>query len=141
MQEIKKCLSCQKGLKGGRIDRKFCDSQCRASYHNNQRQDKEQMVRSINEILKKNWKILKILNPTGYSTVQKNFLDEQGYNFNYFTNVFKTKEGRVYYFCYDLGIAEVDSKNGLKINIVNWQQYMVNYQLPIAKGDFKKKDS
>jgi hypothetical protein len=133
MNKIKKCLECQADLKGGRIDRKYCDAQCRASYHNSQRQEKEQSVRQINEILKKNWKILTMLNPTGHSTIRKSFLEEHGYNFNYFTNVYRnTKNGRIYYFCYDVGLAEVPKAHVPKVNLVNWQPYMSEYQLPIG---------
>lgn len=133
MREIKKCLYCQSELKGGRVDRKYCDAQCRASYHNTQRQENERIVQKINTILKQNWKILTMLNPTGHSTVRQSFLEEHGYNFNYFTNVYKTQEGRVYYFCYDVGFSLVEKTQVAKVNIVNWQPYMEDYQLPIAK--------
>ena len=132
MKEIKNCLACEKQLKGGRIDRKYCDAQCRASYHNSQRQEKEQSVRKINDILKKNWKILTMLNPTGHSTIRKSFLEEHGYNFNYFTNVFRATSGRIYYFCYNVGLAEVSSTLVPKVNLVNWQAYMEAYKLPIG---------
>lgn len=138
MKKTKKCLQCQTELRGGRIDRKYCDAQCRATYHNSQRQEQEQGVRQINDILKKNWKILKMLNPTGHSTIRKTFLDEHGYNFNYFTNVYRTSSGRVYYFCYDIGFAEIPNSQVSKVNLVNWQPYMKDYQLPI--GIIKEED-
>lgn len=138
MNKTKLCLHCQAELKGGRTDRKYCDAQCRASYHNSQRQEKEQGIREINDILKKNWKILKMLNPTGHSTIRKAFLEEHGYNFNYFTNVYRTSSGRVYYFCYDVGLAEIPNAQTPKVNLVNWQPYMKDYQLPI--GIIKKED-
>ena len=137
MKKNKKCLFCQVELKGGRADRKYCDAQCRASYHNNQRREEEHSVQHINTILKQNWKMLKTLNPIGHSTVRVSFLEEQGYNFNYFTNVYVGKGGRVYYFCYDLGFSEVDNSDVSKVNIVNWQDYMDAYKVPIGKG--KKK--
>jgi len=141
MNKIKKCLDCQTDLKGGRIDRKYCDAQCRASYHNRQRQEKEHGVRQINEILKKNWKILTMLNPTGHSTIRKTFLEEHGYNFNYFTNVYRNvNNGRVYYFCYDVGLAEIPKSEIPKVNLVNWQSYMDEYQVPIGiMGSDEKK--
>lgn len=131
MKKEKICLFCGEGFKGGRSDRKYCDDQCRANYHNQQRQEREQVVLKINNILKHNWKVLKLLNPTGHSTIRQSFLLEQGYNFNYFTNVYKTKEGRVYYFCYDLGFAVVKGSKPIKVNIVTWQSYMEIYQLPL----------
>lgn len=128
------CLCCGNELKGGRSDRKFCNSSCRSHYHNKTRLDAEQSLRKINNILRHNWKILKRLNPKGYTTLRKSYLIEQGYDFNYFTNVYKTQSNRLYYFCYDVGIAEVDSKlnEPQKINIVEWQSYMDTYQVPIA---------
>lgn len=138
MKKKKECLQCQRELKGGRIDRKYCDAQCRASYHNHQRQEKEHGVRQVNDILKQNWKILTMLNPTGHSTIRKSFLEEHGYNFNYFTNVFKATSGRVYYFCYDVGLAEVPNAHVSKVNLVNWQPYMDEYKLPI--GIIKEED-
>jgi len=138
--ETKKCIFCETELKGGRSDRKYCDAQCRASYHNAQTKEKEQNVRQINDILKKNWKILKMLNPKGHSTVRKSFLDEQGYNFNYFTNVYLTVPGKVYYFCYDMGITEIDNSIVPKVNIVDWQPYMKEYKLPIGKNKQKKNE-
>ena len=139
MKTTKKCLFCQTELKGGRIDRKYCDAQCRASYHNVQRQEKEHIIRKINDILKKNWKILKTLNPTGHSIVRKSFLEEHGYNFNYFTNIYETKEGRMYYFCYDIGLTDVSMANIPKVNIVDWQAYMEAYKLPICEKEKDKK--
>jgi len=126
----KTCLHCGKPLKG-RADKKYCDPSCKSAYSNARRQHREEAVLQINHILKKNWKILKRLNPEGKSTVRKSFLHSLGYNFTYFTNVYKTQKGNLYYFCYDMGITEVDKTH---ICIVNWQSYMNSYAPPIAKN-------
>lgn len=87
----------------GRIDAKFCSSDCRSAYHNKRNREQRIMVRSINKVLWNNRQILKNLNPQGKTTVHKAKLLERGFNFKYFTNIFKTKSGNVYHFCYDLG--------------------------------------
>ena len=65
-------------------------------------------MRNVNRILRKNRKILADLNPTGKSKVGKSKLLDMGYNFNYFTNVYKTKSEKIYYFCYDQGYLAIE---------------------------------
>ena len=60
-------------------------------------------MRNVNNILRKNRRILASLNPNGKSKAHRDKLLEHGFNFNYFTNVYKTKSGKVYYFCYEYG--------------------------------------
>ena len=38
----------------------------------------------------------------------KSKLLDLGFNFNYFTNVYKTKTGKVYYFCYEQGYLPLE---------------------------------
>ena len=44
-----------------------------------------------------------LLNPNGKVTVAGITLAEEGFNFHYFTNIYKTQKGSQYYFCYDQG--------------------------------------
>ena len=129
MMSTKQCLYCNNEFKEGRTDRKYCNDLCRAAYHNQQRRLQQSSVQKINAILKKNLSILKRLSPEGYSVVRKTTLSEQGYNFNYFTNVYRTKDQRLYFFCYDRGFAVNQDK--IKVTIVQWQAYMQDYQLPL----------
>lgn len=92
----------------GRSDKKFCSDQCRTSYYNRQNADSTNYMRNINRILRKNRKILADLNPNGKSKVSKAKLLDMGFNFSYFTNVYKTKTGKVYYFCYEQGYLPID---------------------------------
>lgn len=127
-----KCLNCSKILKG-RKDKKFCDTSCRNTHNNSLKTEKEAFVIEVNNILRKNWKILKTCNPQGKATVRKEYLLAQGYDFNYFTNIFKSqKNGNTYFFCYDMGITEVDNTH---VCIVHWQKYMNNYKIPISLID------
>lgn len=118
--EKKRCLQCESSF-GGRIDKKFCSDQCRANYNNLNRSEHERLIKSVNSVLRKNRTILKMLNPVGMSTIRKEYLNEQGFNFKYFTSIYTTTEGRVYYFCYDLGYMLLDES---KIRIVEYQKYM-----------------
>ena len=66
-------------------------------------------MRSINNILKKNRKILAELNPNGKAKVHRDDLAKHGFNLNYYTNVYKTKKGSTYYYCYDQGYLAMPS--------------------------------
>jgi hypothetical protein len=69
----------------------------------------QNFVRNINNILRKNRRILSELNPGGKKVVSKEQLASKGFNFNYFTNTYTTKAGKVYYFCYDQGYLPVEN--------------------------------
>ncbi len=105
----------------GRSDKRFCSDQCRASYNNQNKNESELLIVKVNAVLRKNRTILKRLNPSGMSTVRKEFLNELGFNFKYYTNLYKTKEGNEYWFCYDIGYMYLE---GDKIRIIEYQHYM-----------------
>ena len=67
-------------------------------------------MRRINYTIRKNRSILYGLNPKGKSKAHKVKLVEAGLNFDYFTNVYRTRSGKVYYFCYDQGYVELDNE-------------------------------
>jgi hypothetical protein len=117
------CLECGEKIVG-RIDKKFCDAQCRNSYNNKIKRASEKNIIEINRILRMNRKILKQFNPEGKSTVRKEYLTKLGFNFNYHTHTFTTKHNNTYRFCYEYGYLEVE--DGLKVLIVNQQPYMQN---------------
>jgi hypothetical protein len=102
------CLECDQKLTGRR-DQKFCSDYCRNSYNNRQNEDATAYVRRINTILRKNRRVLAALNPTGKVTVDGISLAEGGFNFHYFTNIYKTQKGSQYFFCYDQGYIKLDN--------------------------------
>lgn len=116
----KQCLECGANLLG-RSDKKFCSDQCRTSYHNRLKQDTNSLVKKIGYTLKKNRRILSELNPNGKSKVHKKTLQELGFNFNYFTNVYKTQKGNIYYFCFEHGYLPID--DGYFALVTNKQFY------------------
>lgn len=106
--EKRTCKECGQNLTGRR-DQKFCSDYCRNSFNNRQNEDATAYVRRINNILRKNRRILAALNPKGKVTLDGITLAEEGFNFHYFTNIYKTQKGSQYYFCYDQGYIKMDN--------------------------------
>ncbi len=102
MMEPKFCLDCNEKL-SGRSDKKFCDDQCRSSYNNRQYSENTAFMRQINSILKRNRRILQEVNPEGKTKISRKKLQSRGFNFDYFTNTYRTQTGNTYYFCYECG--------------------------------------
>lgn len=103
--ELKKCLQCGEPVKG-RIDKKFCDDQCRTAYNNRLNSGGSVLVRNINNALKKNRKIMQELladAPDGKSKVTHQRMLDKGYHFSYHTHLYKTSTGTEYTFCYEYG--------------------------------------
>lgn len=106
--EKRVCKECGDSLKG-RKDQKFCSDYCRNTHNNRLHEDANNYVRRINNILRKNRRILEQLNPKGKKTVDGIRLAEEGFNFHYFTNIYTTQKGSNYYFCYEHGYIKLDN--------------------------------
>ncbi|MFI5149715.1 MAG: hypothetical protein ACHQRM_08270 [Bacteroidia bacterium] len=103
----KKCLECAESIIG-RIDKKFCSDICRNSYNNKMNSVNNRYVRNVNSMLKRNRKILEELVPSESTKTTKAKLLQKGFNFHYYTNVFQSRKGDSYYFCYDYGYLPLD---------------------------------
>lgn len=103
----KRCMECGKEIHG-RPDKKFCDHECRVTYHNRMSRETNTLIRSINQTLRKNRLILSELNPTGKTKVLRSRLSEKGFNFEYFTSIYRTREGAEYHYCYEQGYLAVN---------------------------------
>lgn len=101
-QNTKSCLECGEPIYG-RSDKKFCSDQCRNTYNNNLNRDDVNFMRRINHILRKNRRILAKLNTGNKTNVTRKQLLDEGFNFSYFTNIYTTKSGKHYFFCYEEG--------------------------------------
>jgi len=101
------CLDCDAVIVG-RSDKKFCSDECRNNYNNRLKAEVNNYMKNVNHILKKNRRILIELNPNGKSKAHKDKLMKKGFNFNYYTNTYKTKKGAIYYFCYEHGYLLID---------------------------------
>lgn len=104
--ETKECLECHKEF-FGRADKKFCSDSCRNAYNNRTNSDNEAVIKRINRILKKNRNILNKLNPEDKVRLAKDRLIKQGFDFDYITQVYITKEGKEYRYCYDQGYLDL----------------------------------
>lgn len=103
----KACLECGEKIVG-RTDKKFCSDYCRNSFNNNLNKDSNKLVRNVNNLLRKNYRILLELNPKDKTTVPKSKLIAKGFSFEYFTSIYTTKSGTVYYFIYDQGYLPIE---------------------------------
>jgi len=106
----KKCFECSKPLRG-RADKKFCDDLCRNSYNNKLNSDSNAYVRNINNILRRNRRILEEALPLSEEMVKitKQKMLEKGFQFRYFTHTYTNKKGNTYCFCYEYGYLMLEA--------------------------------
>lgn len=95
-------MDCGRSLTG-RADKKFCDDGCRGNYNNRRNSEENGYLRSVNSILKRNRRILEVLNPNGIARVKWKTLMREGFNFEYITEMYETGKGVQYRFCYEYG--------------------------------------
>lgn len=107
---MKGCLECGEKLVG-REDKKFCSDGCRNAYNNKMNKDSTNLMRNVNNKLRKNYRILSELNPEGKSKTSRTKLIAKGFDFEYFTSIYTTKTGNVYYFLYDHGYMAIENEN------------------------------
>lgn len=107
--ETRYCLECNTEVRG-RIDKKFCSDYCRNAYNNRLNKDSKNLVRNINNRLRKNYRILDGFDlKDGKTRTTKTRLLDKGFDFEYITNLYTTKKGTTYYFVYDLGYLPLDN--------------------------------
>ncbi|HRE67289.1 MAG TPA: hypothetical protein PLM56_06370 [Cyclobacteriaceae bacterium] len=119
-KEEKVCLECG-GKITGRSDKKFCSDQCRVAYNNKLNRDETAYMNNVTNILRKNRRVLMELNLTGKTKVNRDKLNDKGFDFNYFTSQYKTKDGSVYNFCYEQGYLPLEN---------NWYLLVVKGESP-----------
>ena len=127
-----KCMSCDRPL-AGRADKRFCDGQCRANYHNQHKRKSERMIGAVNRQIRKNRSILRKLCPEGKATVRKDRLIDSGFSFQYFSSIYEVGK-LTYYFSYEFGFApivQLSKTEGLQVHKVLIIQYQEN-----MKGKF-----
>jgi len=108
MTKSKECAECGKPILG-RSDKKFCDDNCRSAFHNKVDGDARNLIRNVNNVLRRNRRILAELNPGEKSKANKETLIKRGFEFSYFTSIYKTKNGNTYYFVYEHGYLELEN--------------------------------
>jgi predicted nucleic acid-binding Zn ribbon protein len=93
----------------GRADKKFCSDGCRNAHNNNLNKDKTNLLRNVNNRLRKNYRLLQKLNAKDKTKVKKETLLKHGFNFNFFTGQYVTKTGSVYFYVYDQGYLALEN--------------------------------
>ena len=106
----------------GRIDKKFCCDQCRNTYNNKAYQEENAYSRQINGIIRNNRTVLNDLyKKNAGRRISKDKFIAAGFNFDYLSNFYKTKTGKIYYFCYDFGYIFLEDNF---ISIVKREEYV-----------------
>jgi hypothetical protein len=107
--ETRKCEECGETIRG-RIDKKFCSDLCRNAFNNKLNSDSNNFVRNINNILRKNRRILEELLHGEKITIPKQKMIDKGFNFSYHTNLSTTKTNNTYRFCYEYGYLPLENE-------------------------------
>jgi predicted nucleic acid-binding Zn ribbon protein len=101
------CVECRAPLVG-RIDKRFCSDQCRSTHNNRRHSESNRYVREVNNILRKNRRILDELNPGGKVKVPASHLKAKGFDFRYHTGTSHVRDGGRCYHCYDQGYVPLE---------------------------------
>ncbi|MBC8769358.1 hypothetical protein H4O18_15280 [Arenibacter sp. BSSL-BM3] len=123
MNKVRTCPVCGTTVKG-RSDKKFCSIKCRSINQYENRQETEAFYLKVDRQLKINRKLLKKYNRSGYTTIRKTVLIENGFNPKFFTHYWKNQKGDVYLFVYEYGFLFKADKGRDKYVLVIWQEYM-----------------
>ncbi|MFT5884667.1 MAG: hypothetical protein ACI9IP_001124 [Arcticibacterium sp.] len=103
-----KCQECDQPI-FGRRDKKFCSDSCRNTFNNKQNSDSVNLVRNINNALRKNRRILESICTEDKAKTTRKSLLAKGFDFNYITSSRTTQKGSTYYFVYDYGYLALDN--------------------------------
>ncbi|QCR21114.1 hypothetical protein [Pontibacter sp. SGAir0037] len=122
MNQERTCTQCAKVIVG-RSDKRYCSDACRHLSNNTSRRhsEGERRMQQVNGALRKNRSILRQLSPQGKTTIPRQYLELAGFDFRYFTQLYRTQRGNTYHLCYDYGYLLLPEE---KVLIVNWQPYM-----------------
>jgi len=66
-------------------------------------------MRNVQNILRRNRRILSELNQEEETTVHRNQLTARGYNFEFHTNSQTTTDGKQYYYCFEHGYLALEN--------------------------------
>ena len=122
---LNNCLSCNKPLKG-RTDKKFCDDYCRNAFNNHLKAADNNLLRNINNALRKNRRILSELLVDAQRAASRQAIKasrekllELGFQFKYLTHTYTNPKGNVYHYCYEYGYLALANNWYL---IVKWKE-------------------
>lgn len=104
----KTCPECGEKIIG-RADKKFCSDACRNAHNNALNKDSKNVIRTTNNRLRKNHRILEALNIKDKTKVTKTTLIKHDFLFEYFTGTYTTKAGSLYFYVYDQAYLALDN--------------------------------
>jgi len=91
------------------MDKKFCDDYCRNAYNNKSKAEESTYVRQINQVLKRNRRVLEeLLGSEGMTRHAKTTFINKGFQFSFHTHRYINKKGNIYYFCYEYGFLPLE---------------------------------
>ena len=122
----KHCLECSDKIRG-RTDKKFCTDMCRNAYNNRLNSNVNNYVRNVNNVLKRNRRILEALNVFNETKIHKRKLIDMGFDFKFFTHKKAVRAGMIY-FCYDLGYLAMDKEDyiSIKLSLLELEEELVS---------------
>lgn len=94
----------------GRSDKKFCSDACRNAFNNKQNKTTTNLMRNINNKLRKNYRILSENNTDGKTKLTRSKMEDAGFDFDYITQIITYKNGSQYFFIYDKGYKILDKE-------------------------------
>jgi len=108
----------------GRSDKIFCSRKCKSIEQYENREKTEFFYLKVDRQLRINRKLLKKYNKSGYTTIRKQELTEEGFDPKFFTHYWKNKKGEIYLFVYEYGFLSISNNGKEKYVLVTWQDYM-----------------
>lgn len=69
--------------------------------------ENDNFVRNVQNILRRNRRILRDLRTEEFQKVHRDELIARGFNFTFHTHSYTTKKGKTYCFCFDQGYADL----------------------------------
>ena len=103
----KECIECRSSFRG-RSDKKFCCADCRSAYNNRKNRDQNNLMRNINNCLRRNRRILRDLCRKHIEKVERHRLAQKGFRFGYCTHIEETGNDKQLHYCYDIAYYESD---------------------------------
>ncbi len=96
------CRECGTGFRG-RADKKFCSDHCRNAYHNEKNRVRNNLLRTVNNRLRRNYRILaRVLETGSGGRIPRSDLREAGFDFRFITGITGACTGEASFRVYDL---------------------------------------
>jgi len=107
----RQCMYCGREIQVGRIDKIFCEDDCRINHHNAKKKANKMLLpksaKAILDALTNNYSILCQLNPEGKIVVPEKKMIRMGFDFEHLTNYHVTKKGDTYHYCFNQGYLKL----------------------------------